>query len=265
MIWVIAGTLDGRRLAVEVQKQTGLPVLVTVVSQYGAQLAQQPGIEVHTGRLDKAAMEVMIKEKKISLLIDASHPYAAVVTKTAYEAATACAIPFIRFERPEVPLPAYDKLHHTADETQAAALAGELGERIFLTTGSKTMRVFAEAPALQNRTVWTRVLPTAQVLSEMEALGVSPKHIIAMQGPFSHAMNKTMFADTQAQVVVMKNSGLVGGSDTKLAAAMELGLHIIVIDRPRLPEGLTMMAKAEDFINLWEELQDGLRKKSKGD
>ena len=39
MIWVIAGTLDGRTLAVEIQKRTGEDVLVTVVSQYGAELA----------------------------------------------------------------------------------------------------------------------------------------------------------------------------------------------------------------------------------
>ena len=35
MIWVIAGTLDGRTLAVDIQERTGEEVLVTVVSQYG--------------------------------------------------------------------------------------------------------------------------------------------------------------------------------------------------------------------------------------
>ena len=39
MIWVIAGTLDGRTLAVDIQERTGEEVLVTVVSQYGAELA----------------------------------------------------------------------------------------------------------------------------------------------------------------------------------------------------------------------------------
>ena len=46
MIWVIAGTLDGRTLAVEIQKRTGEDVLVTVVSQYGAELAAHKGITV---------------------------------------------------------------------------------------------------------------------------------------------------------------------------------------------------------------------------
>lgn len=94
MIWVIAGTLDGRNLAVTVRETTGEPVFVSVVSQYGAQLAAHEGVEVHTGRLDKEAMKDIIASKQIRLLIDASHPYAAIVTATAREAAADMRIPF---------------------------------------------------------------------------------------------------------------------------------------------------------------------------
>ena len=115
---------------------------------------------------------------------------------------------------------------------------------------------------MKNKTVWTRVLPTAEVLTMMEELGVSPKHIIAMQGPFSYDMNRIMFSDTKAEVVVMKNSGLVGGSDTKLKAAMNLGLHIIVIDRPQPAKGVTTITSADECIDLWEDRVNGLCKKS---
>ena len=234
MIWVIAGTLDGRNLAVAVQEHTGLPVLVSVVSQYGAQLASHPGIEVHEGRLNLEEMKALIQNKGITMLIDASHPYAAIVTATAREAAADMEIPFIRFERKEVPLPEYDKLHHVSNEEEAATLAGKLGKE-----------------------VWTRVLPTAEVLQMMEDLGVSPKYTIAMQGPFSYDMNKVMFQDTKAEVVVMKNSGLVGGSDTKLQAAIDLDVHVIVIDRPTPAKGAVTISTVEEFKTLWEDY-DGL-------
>lgn len=262
MIWVIAGTLDGRTLAVDIQERTGEKVLVSVVSAYGAKLSQHEGIEVFTGRLDQAGMCQMIKDKGIHVLIDASHPYAAIVTATAQEAAKTMDIPFFRYERKEVPLPRYDKLHHVANEEEAAALAGQLGNRVYLTTGSKTMAIFAGSPALQGKDVWTRVLPTAEVLQMMKDLQVSPKRIIAMQGPFSYDMNRVMFKDTGAQVVVMKNSGLVGGSDTKLQAAMDLGLHIILIDRPHIQIDGPIVGSKEEFFALWEEKIDGLRKKS---
>ena len=68
-------------------------------------------------------------------------------------------IPFLRFERKEVPLPDYDKLHHVSNEVEAAALAGKLAsslhKRVYLTTGSKTMGIFAKAEALQDIDVWT--------------------------------------------------------------------------------------------------------------
>lgn len=252
MIWVIAGTLDGRSLAVALQEYTKDRLLVSVVSQYGAQLAAHEGIEVHEGRLDLEGMKRLIREKRITWLIDASHPYAAIVTATAREAAQEMGIPFTRFERQEVPLPTYDKLHHVNNEVEAADLAGQLGERIYLTTGSKTMHIFAKADALQNKMVWTRVLPTAEVLHMMEELGVSPKFTVAMQGPFSYDMNKIMFHDTKADVVVMKNSGLVGGSDTKLQAAIDLGVHVIVIDRPKPAEGAITISSIEECITLWE-------------
>jgi len=254
MIWVIAGTLDGRRLAVSIQEKTGEPVLVTVVSAYGAQLAAHKGITVHTGRLTKEEMLALIAQHKVRMLVDASHPYAAIVTITASEAAKAAGIPFIRYERPEVALPIYDKLYHVADEVSAAKLAGELSaqadKKVYLTTGSKTMHIFAKAPELRDKEVWTRVLPTSTVMKELEDLGISPKRIVAVQGPFSYDMNKIMFKDTGANVVIMKNSGLVGGSDTKLAAAIDLGLHVIVIDRPGLPTGLTLVSSEDEFFAL---------------
>ena len=101
------------------------------------------------------------------------------------------------------------------------------------------------------------MLPTAEVLQIMEDLGVSPKYTIAMQGPFSYDMNKVMFQDTKAEVVVMKNSGLVGGSDTKLQAAIDLDVHVIVIDRPTLAKGAVTISTVEEFKTLWEDY-DGL-------
>ncbi|SNV68563.1 precorrin-6A reductase [Veillonella rodentium] len=265
MIWVIAGTLDGRTLAVDIQERTGEDVLVTVVSQYGAELAAHKGITVHTGRLDQQAMQNLIAEHDVRLLIDASHPYAAIVTSTAQDAAKAMDIPFVRFERKEVPLPDYDKLHIVTDEAEAANMAGRLAKEnnghIYLTTGSKTMHIFAKSEALRDCEVWTRILPTAEVLTMMEDLKVSPKRIVAVQGPFSYDMNRIMFHDTKASVVVMKNSGLVGGADTKLQAAMDLNIHVIVIDRPRVTIEGPMVSSNEEFFNLWEDT-NGLRKKS---
>ncbi len=250
MIWVIAGTQDGREIALRLHEERKEPILVTVVSDYGQQLASHAGLEVRVGRFNQSQMEALIREKEITLLVDASHPYAAVVSETARAAAANTDISYIRYERPEVALPEYDNLYHTANEQDAAELAGRLGERIFLTTGSKTLAVFAKAPALQGKQVWTRVLPSTEVMQSCLELGYSPKYIIAMQGPFTYDLNKAMYEATKAEVVVMKNSGLIGGSDTKLAAAIDCGLTVVVIDRPVSRGSWKQAANYEEIIQL---------------
>ena len=82
--------------------------------------------------------------------------------------------------------------------------------------------------------------------------------IVAVHGPFSYDMNRIMFLDTKASVVVMKNSGLVGGADTKLQAAMDLGIHVIVIDRPRVKIESHVVSSNDEFFELWEDT-NGLR------
>ena len=63
-------------------------------------------------------------------------------------------------------------------------------------------------------------------------LGFTPANIVAVQGPFSLELNQELDKKYDAQVVVTKNSGAAGGADTKFAAAMELGLPLVIIDRP---------------------------------
>ena len=55
-----------------------------------------------------------------------------------------------------------------------------------------------------------------------------------MQGPFSLELNRELYKKYMAEVIVTKDSGRVGGTDTKAAAAMELGLPLVLIERPVL-------------------------------
>ena len=66
-----------------------------------------------------------------------------------------------------------------------------------------------------------------------EELGMKAKNILAVQGPFSYEMNMAMIHDYKADVLITKNSGLVGGSDKKLEAAMSAGIAVIVIEKPK--------------------------------
>lgn len=253
MIWIIAGTKDGRELALKLANKSSENILVSVATNYGASLLENSNIKVITARLNQEEMQSLIAKYDITKIIDASHPYADIVTKTAHLASLAMGIDYIRYERESLALPEYDKIHHVANADEAAKKAGEIisnGEgSIFLTTGSKTLANFVNCKSLAGKTIKVRVLPTVEVLEICRKLAISPKNILAMQGPFSYEMNYWMFKDSMAKIVVMKNSGLVGGTDTKLLAAIDLGLDIIVIDRPALPENIKIANCIEDVLN----------------
>ena len=261
MIWIISGTQDGREIGAkladrEINKspEKRQEILMTVVSQYGKVLAAHKGIDVEVGRFKQEDMVRIIKEKHIILILDASHPYAAIVSETARSACKAAGIDYVRFERPEISLPYYDKLYHAKDEFEAADMAGKLGKSVLLTTGSKTLSAFVHSEALKGKKIWARVLPVSGVIKLCEDLGMKAKHILAIQGPFSYEMNLAMIRDYKADVMVTKNSGLVGGSDTKLRAAMDAGISVIIIDKPAADlSGFPVFSTQQDILDYMEE------------
>lgn len=244
MILILAGTLDGRQLAVDLV-QEGYEVLLSAVSEYGGELARDSRLTVRVGPLDQPGLVALLKEAAIQAVVDASHPYAANASQNAMAACEAVGIPYIRYERPAVPLPAYEKLYEVYDAAEAAKMAASLGNTVFLTTGSRALAVFKSEPLLADKRVIARVLPEQSVLQECLELGFSPRDIVAMQGPFSHELNVAMFTEFQTEVVVTKNSGQVGGSDTKISAAMALDLPLVVISRPKIQYGTAGYSKPE--------------------
>ena len=232
MIFVLAGTQDGREIAQRLARESGEAVLASVVSDYGKALAKAPALEVSARPLDEAALRALLVGRGVRAVVDASHPYAAHISQTAIRLCAALGIRYIRYERAQSELPPYEKLYRVSSYEEAARKAAALGRRVFLTTGSRNLAVFANAPELADCELTARVLPESGVLAQCARLGFTPKQIVALQGPFSQALNRELYKQYGAEVVVTKNSGSVGGTDTKLAAAMELGLAVVVIERP---------------------------------
>ena len=235
MIFVLAGTQDGREI-VRLLLEQGHDVAASVVSSYGGELlAHACGQRclINDKPLDEAALKDYLQEHDIRLLVDASHPYAANVSRNAIAVCQALSIPYIRYERDLSKLD-YDRIAVVHSYEEAAQAAAALGTKIFLTTGSRNLDKFVHSPDLKDCELTARVLPTAEVIGLCESLGLDAGHIVALQGPFSQELNRELFRKYGAEVIITKNSGTIGGTDTKFAAAAELNLPIVLIDRPKL-------------------------------
>jgi len=233
MILLLGGTGDAR-LLVSVLREAfpQVPLLASAVSEYGAQLLSgQTGCQVLQGRLDAAALIRTIRERGVSVLLDATHPFAEKASAEASAAARESGIPYLRYERPETPLVACDGVWPVPDFQAAAVQAAQFAGTIFLTIGTRHLEEFLAALPLGRRVV-ARVLPEAESVARCRDLGLSPAEIIAIQGPLSTELNAALFTAFQAGVVVSKESGESGGTQEKIEAARLLNVPFILVSRP---------------------------------
>ena len=231
MILVLAGTQDGREIAAGL-REAGYEVIASVVSEYGRELVAQSGVPVQAAAMGEQELQQFVVQHGIRLMIDATHPYAVNVSRNARQVSANLHIPCLRYERPDSALPIYAKLVLAPDMQRAAEMAVGLGKTVFLTTGSHSLPLFRAAAAGRDCRLIARVLPQPEVIADCIANGFSPADIIAAQGPFSQELNRELFRAYGADVMVTKNSGAIGGTDAKIAAAIELGLIIVVVQRP---------------------------------
>jgi len=231
-IVVIAGTSDARHLIEELLK-LGFKVTATVTTVYGrGLLGENKGLKIRQGELDRQAMADFLWEEKPKLLIDASHPFAAAASANAQAACQEMMIPYLRLERKETFVSSDPNLILIASFEEAAQRLTSLQGNIFLTIGSKNLRIFTEKiPDFQKR-LFVRVLPQATVLAQCEALGLTSFNLIAAQGSFSAEMNIAMLRHFQAEVMVAKESGQEGGTPAKIEACRQLGIPLLLIGRP---------------------------------
>lgn len=245
---IFSGTSEGHALCRFVSACGGCAD-VYVATDYGAAVMEpMHGITVHEGRLDADAMAAVLDAD--TLLVDATHPYAALVSENLR---TACAQTGAQYERLLRPALDSGDVVTVPDTAAAVEWLNTHPGRALLTTGSKELAVFTAVEDYRERLV-ARVLPSASVLEQCASLGFASAQIIAMQGPFSHEMNVALLRQTRADILVTKDTGKAGGFVEKLSAAREVGSVVLVIARPCEEEGKTL-SEMQDFLAVrfgWE-------------
>lgn len=222
---LFSGTTEGRRLSAALA-ELGAAVTVCVATEYGREeQGELPGVSVHTGRLDTAGMEAILRDA--DLCIDATHPYATVVTANIRAAAEAAGVPYRRLLRRPSELPEGSVV--AVDAAEAAARLSETEGNILLATGAKELSAFA---FLGGARLYPRVLPLRESLEACEAAGIPHRNIIAMQGPFSLELNLALMRQFGIRYLVTKDGGAAGGFAEKAEAARQAGVVLVVIRRP---------------------------------
>ena len=254
-IVIFAGTTEGRRLS-EILADAGIAHTVCVATEYGeivmrdqtdaeaARAKEQSLVSLHRGRMDRKQIEEFLRNEGYEIVVDATHPYARVVTENLRGAVAALQTSekkaqspiYLRLEReisetPEAEDPAVSIRYFESNADCAKALEDTEGN-ILLTTGSKELATYCASGRLHDR-LYVRILPGRESLELCMEQGIKGRQILALQGPFSTEMNAAILKQYDIRHMVTKNSGRTGGYQEKLEAAKMLGIPVYVIQPAR--------------------------------
>ncbi|WP_151475928.1 cobalt-precorrin-6A reductase [Streptomyces albicerus] len=226
-VLVLGGTTEARELAASLAARPGMRVTTSLAGR-----VSRPGAlegDVRVGGFGGAeGLAEWLRSQRVDAVVDATHPFAAGITANAARAAAATGVPAVVLRRPGWEPGPGDRWHSAASLAEAAALLPPLGHRVFLTTGRLGLAAFTRGPELHY--LVRSVEPPEPPM---------PRHteVLLARGPFTVEDETTLLREHRIDVVVTKDSG---GSATaaKLTAARELGLPVVVVRRPPLPEGI---------------------------
>ena len=234
-IFIFSGTTEGRELS-SLLAERGYDCTVSVATEYGCEVMEmQEGVSVRTGRLNQEQMCVCFRQKNYLCVIDATHPFAGVVSAEIKRACGQEGLPYLRFCRPtewESEEKIKGKSALSFDTAwEAATWLKEREGKILLTTGSKDLSQIAGVIADPSR-LYVRVLPGVESLQACEKAGIPKSQIIACQGPFSVEMNTALLHFSGARFLLTKETGRAGGFPEKMEAAYACGVQPVVIRNP---------------------------------
>ncbi len=238
-VLLLGGTADARAIAKRLKNGVSVDVIYSLAGRTKAPIL--PDLESRSGGFGgSAGLASYLTSHAIDFVIDATHPFAIQMSTNAKKACDQVDIPLLRFDRPAWLATAEDTWTHVETIAAAAQAAPELGRRILLTTGRQEL-----SPFLKQTVCWWLVR-VVEANADLPALNNG--NYVFGRGPFDKEAELTLLKNHQIDLVISKNSG---GLSTygKIAAARELNLPVIMIDRPAQP--LTSTAKTYDEVVNW--------------
>jgi precorrin-6A/cobalt-precorrin-6A reductase len=228
-VLLLGGTGEAKRLAAAL---TGAPGVHLVSSLAGrVRDPRLPAGEVRVGGFGGAAgLAEWLRSERIGAVVDATHPFAGVITASAVEACATVGVPLLVLRRPGWRPGPGDDWRWVPSLPAAAALLPELGERVFLTTGRQGLAAFAGLDRL-----WF----LARTVDPPDPPLPARLELVLDRGPYTVDGELALLRAHRIDVLVTKDSG---GDQTaaKLTAARQLGIPVVVVARTPAPAAPTV-------------------------
>ncbi len=236
MLLIFGGTTEGR-MAVEVCEQAGKPYYYSTKSDI-------QHVDLHAGQrlvgaMTSDDMRCFCQQHDIRCIVDAAHPFA----ENLHRAIAETSLPVIRLER------------SFAAEKRGAVYCDSYEEAVHCLLKQPARRLLALSGAntiARLRDYWTQHPTLFRILDRDESRKVAAEqgfpieHLIYYKEDICHTkvlpdkeQEMALMRELQCDAIITKESGETGGFESKVDAALALGIRVYVVRRPRLPQGWT--------------------------
>ncbi len=233
-VLLLGGTTEAGQLAAALDK-AGIDAVYSYAGRTASPISQPVATRIG-GFGGVAGLMAYLRAEKITHVVDATHPFAATMSRNAVTACADSGHRLIALERPPWSEGPGDLWTHVADEAAAADTLPDEPWTVFLAIGRQRLAIFAGKP--QHRYILRTVDPPA------EPQPLPHAQVILARGPFDVAGDTALLQDHRVDLIVAKNAGGTG-AEAKLVAARNLGVPVLMIDRPALPLRRTVATVAE--------------------
>jgi precorrin-6A/cobalt-precorrin-6A reductase len=229
-VLILGGTAEARLLGTVLAQRPGLRVTTSLAGRVATPT-------IHAGELriggfgGAEGLAGWLRAHDVDALVDATHPFAEVISRNAASAASDAHVPLLAVRRPGWVQGPQDDWRNVGSLDEAAAQLPGIGTRIFLSTGRKSLATFA---ALDDLWFLIRSVDPPQPPVPRQA------RVLLARGPFTVQDEVALLRAHQIDVVVTRDSG-GDATAAKLAAARTLGIPVVVIRRPPLPGGVPVV------------------------
>jgi precorrin-6A/cobalt-precorrin-6A reductase len=245
-VLILGGTADARRLADLLHQRGGLSVISSLAGR--TRDPAPPAGELRSGGFGGAdGLAAYLGELRPIAVIDATHPYAEVISRNARRVCAALGVPRLRLERPAWQPGPGDDWRLADDLDQALDVATGLARRIFLSFGRVPSALLDRYPRH-----WFLI----RSVEPGEAQAANRRWVRA-RGPFRRVDEIELMLGHRIEAVVSKASG---GESTyaKIEAARELGLPVVMLRRPDPPPG-PLVGRPEEAVAWLDQLLEEMR------
>lgn len=233
-VLLLGGTAEARALAARLHPG------VEVISSLAGRVSDPalPVGEVRIGGFGGVeGMRRWLIESEVAAVVDATHPYAATITAHAAEVCGELGVHHLVLARP--PWTPGDAILVGSETEAARTIRGETFSRVFLTTGRSGVTAFRDLDA------WFLI----RAVTAPDPQTLPRKHeLVLSRGPYRYDDELALLTEHRVDCLVTKNSG---GDMTrpKLDAAAALGIPVVMVQRPPLPDGVTTVSTVDGAVD----------------